>query len=52
MKIPNKPEVKQIVYKHSSNIDFTAKSYSSLVIDDTLASDNALRFRKNLLERI
>ena len=30
----------------------TAKSYSFLVIDATLASDNPSRFRKNLLERI
>ena len=29
-----------------------AKPYSFLVINATLASDNALRFRKNLLERI
>ena len=30
----------------------TAKPYSLLVIDATFASDNALRFRQNLLERI
>ena len=30
----------------------TAKPYSSLVIDATIASDNPPRFRKNLLERI
>ena len=30
----------------------TAKPYSFLVIDATLASDNPSRFRKNLLERI
>ena len=30
----------------------TAKPYSFLVIDATLASDNPLRFRKNPLERI
>ena len=29
-----------------------AKPYSFLVTDTTLASDNPLRFRKNLLERI
>ena len=29
----------------------TAKSFSFLVIDATLASDNPLRFRCNLLER-
>ena len=47
---------------HSSDIDFqdfinmykkcTTKPYSFLVIDATLASDNSLRFIKNLLERI
>ena len=30
----------------------TAKPYSFLVIDPTLVSDNRLRFRKNLVERI
>ena len=30
----------------------SAKSCSFLVIDDTLASDNPLRFRKNLIKRI
>ena len=30
----------------------TTKLYSFLVIDATLASDNLLRFRKNLLERL
>ena len=30
----------------------TAKPHSFLVIDVTLASDNPLRFRKNLLDRI
>ena len=30
----------------------TAKPYSILVVDTTLASDNPLRFRKNLLRRI
>ena len=30
----------------------TGKPYSFLVIDTALASDNPLRFRKNLLERI
>ena len=62
MKIPNKRELQQIAFNHSSDIDFqdfmnlykkcTAKPYSFLVIDATLASDNSLRFRKNLLERI
>ena len=30
----------------------TAKPYFFLVIDATLASDNPLRFRKNLLQKI
>ena len=62
MKIPNEREIQQIASNQSSNIQFqefvnrykkcTAKPYSYLVIDDNLASDNLLRFRKNLLERI
>ena len=62
MKFPNKRELKQIAVNHSSDIDFkdfmnlykkcTAKLYSFLVIDTTLASDNSSRFRKNLLEII
>ena len=55
-------ELQQIAFNHSSDIHFkdfinlykkyTAKPYSFLVIDTTLASDNRLRFRKNLSERI
>ena len=73
MKFPNKRELQQIAFNHSSNIDFQdfvnlyKKCYSylayaliyfylyfykCLVIYTTLASDNPLRFRKNLLERI
>ena len=62
MKIPNKRELQQIAFNHSSDIDFqdfmnlykkcTAKPYSFLVIDTTLTSDNPLYFRKNLVERI
>ena len=62
MKIPNKEELEQIAYNHSSDIDSkeftnlykkcTAKPYSFLAIDDTLALDNPLRFRKNFLEII
>ena len=62
MNIVNKWELQQIVINHSSDINFkdymnlykkcTEKPYSFLVIDATLASDNPLRFRKNLLERI
>ena len=58
MKIPNKRELQQISLNHSSDInskDFikiykkcTAEPYSILVNDATLASDNFLRFRKNL----
>ena len=59
---PNKSELQQIAFNYSSDIDFqdfknlykkcTAKPYSFLVIDTTLAADNPLRFRKNLVERI
>ena len=62
MKILNKIELQQIAFNHSSNIDFqdlinlykkcTAKPYSFLVTDTTLASDNLLCFRKNLVEKI
>ena len=59
VKILNKRELQQIAIKnHSSDIstkDFTniyrestAEPYSFLVIDNTLASNNSLRFRKNL----
>ena len=56
MKIPNKKELQQILYNHSSDLDFimnlyrqcTTEPYSFLVIDATYASDNPLRFRKNL----
>ena len=57
-KIPNKRELQQIAINHSSDIstkDFTniyrectAEPYYFLVNDTTLASDNRLRFRKNL----
>ena len=54
MKISNKQEFQQIASNHPSDIDFRdfTKPYSFSVIDTTLASDNLLRFRKNLLERI
>ena len=58
-KIPNKRELQQIAINHSSDIntkDFAniyrkcaAEPYSFLVNDTTLASNNPLRFRKNLL---
>ena len=51
MKIPNKRELQQLAFNHSSNIDFqdfmnlykkcTSKPYSFLVIDTTLTSDNS-----------
>ena len=60
MKIPNKRELQQIALNHSSDIDFkdfmkiykkcTAESYSFLVNDTTLPSDDSLRFRKNLIK--
>ena len=60
MKTPNKREHQQIALNHSSDIGFknfikiykkcTAESYSFLVNDTTLPSDDPLRFRKNLLE--
>ena len=62
IKIPNKQELQQITFNHSSDIGFrefmnlqkicTAKPYYFLVIDTTLASDNPLRFRDNLLEGV
>ena len=57
-KIPNKRELQQIAIDHSWDIntkDFaniyrksTAEPYSFLVNDTTLASNNPLRFRKNI----
>ena len=57
-KIPNNRKLQQIAINHSSNIntkDFaniyrkcTAEPYSFLVNDTILASNNPLRFRKNL----
>ena len=62
MKIPSKRELQLVASNHSSDIDFQdsmnlykkclVKSYSFLVIDTILASDNYSRFRKNLLERM
>ena len=58
MKIPNKRELQQIALNHSSDINskdlikiykkYTAEPYSFLVNDVTFASDNPLRFRKDL----
>ena len=62
MKTPYNEELQQIAISHSSDIDFkdytslykkyTRKPFSYLVNDTTPASDNPLRFRSNLLERI
>ena len=62
MKIPNKLELQQTAFSHLSDFEFKdfmnlykkciAKPYSFLVINATLVSNNPLRFRKNLLERI
>ena len=59
MKNRNEQELQQIAFNHSSDIDFksfinlykkgTAKPYTCLVIHATLASDNPLSFRKNLV---
>ena len=62
IKVPNKTELQQIAFNHSSDIDFKdfmnlykkciAKPYYLLFIEATLASDNSSRLRKNLLEQI
>ena len=59
-KIPSKRELQQIALNHSSDIStkdfinihkkYTAEQYSFLVYDTTVASDNPLRFRKNLFD--
>ena len=58
MKSPNKSELQQIALNHSSDISsedfikiykkYTVKPYSLLVNDAMLASDNPLKFRRNL----
>ena len=62
MKITNNWELQELTIIHSSDTKFdefkrryrkcTAEAYSFLVIDATLPLDNALRFRKNLLELV
>ena len=59
MKIPKKRELQEIASNDSSDFDikdfmklykdFTKESYSFLVIDKHLLSDNPLRFWKNVL---
>ena len=61
MKIPNKRELQQISFNHSSDTDFknfikiykkcTAELYSFLVNDTTMPSDNPLRFRNSILNK-
>ena len=58
MKIPNKRELQQIALNNSPDISskdfikiykkYTAEPYSFIVNHATLASDNPLRFRKNI----
>ena len=63
MKILNERQLQQIAFNHSSDIDFQERwlwifiknalqNHLFLVIDATITSDNPLRFRKNLVERI
>ena len=62
MKVPNKRQLQQTAFNHSSDIDFegfmdlyekcTAKPYSFSVFHTTLASNNPLPFRHSLLEGI
>ena len=57
-KVPNKRQLQQIAINHSSDTSakdfiniyrkFTVEPYSFFVNNTTLASDNPLRFRKNL----
>ena len=58
VKTPNKRELEQIAFNHSSDIDFqylmhlykkcTAEPYSFLVIDNTLVSNSSSCFRNNI----
>ena len=62
MKVPDRRELQQTAFNHSSDIYFqnvmnlykkcTEKPYYFLVINTTLASDNPLLFRMSILERI
>ena len=59
-KTPNKRELQQNATNHSADVDFkdflriynkcTVESYSFLVNDKPLPSDDPLRFKKNLLK--
>ena len=56
MKVQNTQEMQQIAFNRSSDISF--KEFMNLykteylVIDTTATSDNALRFKKNVLKKI
>ena len=62
MKYPNKQQLQQYPFNHSSHIGFKdsinvykktyCKPYYFLVTDSALASDNSSRFSKDLLEKI
>ena len=62
MRIPNKRKFQRIAINHSSDIEFkyfmqlyrkyTAEPYSFLFNNETLPSNNPLRFKLNLLEGI
>ena len=62
MKIQNKKELQQVASNHSFDINikesiiiykiFTVKPYFFLAINTSLASDNSLNLRCNLLERM
>ena len=61
IKIPNKQELQPIAFNYSLDIDFrdfmnlyktfTAKSYSFLVYDTTIASNKLLHFIYNLFRK-
>ena len=54
MKIPNKRELQQTKFDHSTDIDFQdlMNLYKKVLQNHIPSSDNPLNFRKNLLERI
>ena len=62
MKMPNKRELQQIAFNHSTDFGFknfmnlytkcTAKPYFFLDIDANLVPDNSSSFKKNLLKRV
>ena len=56
MKNPSKHELQNIAFDNSLDIEYknncTPKYIYFLVIDTTLASDNPLRSKRNLVERV